>query len=197
MPSRAKFNRDDVIDKAKDLYWEKGYHGTSMRALQEAIDMRPGSIYATFGSKDKLFSEALHRYAELGRERLQRCVAQSDTPLAGLKQFVHALIIDSRDSAPSAMCMIVKSVAELTESDNPELLAEAKTLLRRVESAIEQVLIDAKAQGELSEEQEPAELARYLQVQIIGLRTYARACDDRLLIENMIDAVFSQPPIRT
>lgn len=61
MSKQAKFDRDDVIEKAKNLYWEKGYHATSMRNLQDVVDMRPGSIYAAFGSKDNLFKEALNR----------------------------------------------------------------------------------------------------------------------------------------
>jgi len=55
MSAAIKFNREDVSEKAKNLYWEKGYHATSMRNLQDVINMHPGSIYAAFGSKDKLF----------------------------------------------------------------------------------------------------------------------------------------------
>ncbi|MFA0500949.1 TetR/AcrR family transcriptional regulator, partial [Vibrio sp. 10N.222.46.A1] len=55
MAKTAKFDRQDVVDKATNLYWEKGFHATSMRNLQDVIDMRPGSIYAAFGSKEGLF----------------------------------------------------------------------------------------------------------------------------------------------
>ena len=66
MSKSAKFNREDIIQKAANLYWEKGFHATSMRNLQEVIDMRPGSIYASFGSKEGLFKEALQHYASHG-----------------------------------------------------------------------------------------------------------------------------------
>ena len=59
MGNAAKFDRQQVIDKATHLYWEKGFHATSMRHLQEVIDMRPGSIYAAFGSKEELFKHCL------------------------------------------------------------------------------------------------------------------------------------------
>ena len=55
MSAPIKFNREDVIEKAKNLYWEKGYHATSMRNLQDVVNMPPGSIYAAFGSKDNYF----------------------------------------------------------------------------------------------------------------------------------------------
>ena len=63
MSKNAKFDRTEVVEKATNLYWEKGYHGTSMRDLQTTVDLRPGSIYAAFGSKDNLFKEAINHYA--------------------------------------------------------------------------------------------------------------------------------------
>ncbi|MFQ3195590.1 MAG: TetR/AcrR family transcriptional repressor of nem operon, partial [Colwellia sp.] len=50
MVNKVKFERDDVIRKASQLFWEKGFHATSTRDLQEVVNMRPGSIYAAFGS---------------------------------------------------------------------------------------------------------------------------------------------------
>lgn len=61
--STAKHDRQDAIQKATDLFWEKGFHATSMRNIQQAMDMRPGSIYASFGSKEGLFQESLQHYA--------------------------------------------------------------------------------------------------------------------------------------
>ncbi|MEZ9133784.1 TetR/AcrR family transcriptional regulator [Vibrio breoganii] len=196
MGKRALFDRDDVINKAKDLYWEKGYHGTSMRALQDALDMRPGSIYAAFGSKDNLFKEAIQRYAEEGGEILNHSLENSDSNIGGLKTFIKTIIIEGRGSAPSGMCMVVKSVAELTETDNPELLALAKQLLGDVEAELASILTQAMEAGELPSGKDPIELARYVQVQIIGLRTFARATNEVALVEKFIDGIFEDGPFR-
>ncbi|MBC7184501.1 MAG: helix-turn-helix transcriptional regulator, partial [Marinobacter sp.] len=59
MARHARYDRKTALGKAVGLFWEKGYHGSSMKQIEQALDMRPGSIYATFGSKDGLFSEAL------------------------------------------------------------------------------------------------------------------------------------------
>ncbi|MEZ9904786.1 TetR/AcrR family transcriptional regulator [Vibrio breoganii] len=196
MGKRALFDRDDVINKAKDLYWEKGYHGTSMRALQDALDMRPGSIYAAFGSKDNLFKEAIQRYAEEGGEILNHSLESSDSNIGGLKTFIKTIIIEGRGSAPSGMCMVVKSVAELTETDNPELLTLAKQLLGDVEAELASILTKAMEAGEIPSGKDPIELARYVQVQIIGLRTFARATDEIALVEKFIDGIFEDGPFR-
>lgn len=197
MSKHAKFDRDEVIEKAKNLYWQKGYHATSMRNLQDVVDMRPGSIYAAFGSKDNLFKEALKRYAEESSEQLALCIADAPTVLAGLKQFIRNATIYNKDSMPSGMCMIVKTVGELTQGDSPELLASATSILESVENAFVHIFQQAIERGEISAAKDPMTLARYLQVQIIGLRTYsqiARNIDasNTDVIEKLIDELFEK-----
>lgn len=190
MSKQAKFNRDEVIEKAKNLYWEKGYHATSMRNLQDVIDMRPGSIYAAFGSKENLFKEALNRYAQIGAEQLANSLAQEKTVLAGLQRFIRSVTICNKDSAPNSMCMIVKSIAELTQGDNPDLLANATHILENIEHSFASIFQQAIDNGEISMEKDPVELARYLQIQIIGIRTYAQINNNMNAIEKFIDDVF-------
>jgi len=190
MSKQTKFNRDDVIEKAKNLYWEKGYHATSMRNLQDVIDMRPGSIYAAFGSKENLFKEALNRYAQESTDQLASSMAQEETALGGLKRFIRNVTLCDKKTVPSGMCMIVKSVAELTQDDNPDLLACATAILESVEASFDLIFQQAIDNGEISGGKSPAELARYLQVQIMGLKTYVQATNNLEAIEKLIDDVF-------
>ena len=190
MSTKAKFDRDEVIEKAKNLYWQKGYHATSMRNLQDVIDMRPGSIYAAFGSKDNLFKEALNCYAQESAKHLANCMAEKPKALDGLKLFMNRVAVCNDNSAPNGMCMIVKSIAELTQNDSPELLTVAKQILVNVEAAFADIFQQAINQGELNKDKDPAELARFLQIQLIGLKTYAQVTNNSTLIENYIDDIF-------
>ncbi|AMN49347.1 TetR/AcrR family transcriptional regulator [Psychrobacter sp. P2G3] len=190
MSAQAKFNRDDVIEKAKNLYWEKGYHATSMRNLQDVVDMRPGSIYAAFGNKDNLFKEALNRYAEEGAANLANSITQEKTVLAGLKRFIHSVTVCSKGTAPSGMCMVVKTIGELTQNDSPDLLNHATSILERVESSFVKTFQQAIDNGEISSNKDPAELARYFQIQVMGLRTYAQVSSDTDAVEKYIDGIF-------
>ncbi|MBR9728784.1 TetR/AcrR family transcriptional regulator [Shewanella intestini] len=194
MTKPAKFDREDIIHRAANLYWEKGFHATSMRNLQEVIDMRPGSIYAAFGSKEGLFKEALDHYAQSGVDVLDDCVAKTDSPLAALKLFVEKAIAGQKTPAPSGMCMLVKTVAELTE-ENADLLAQAKQSLSVVEGEFAKLLAQAQANGDIDTEQTPQALARFLQVQIIGIRTYAHVNSDDQTIGQLVNATFNNPPL--
>lgn len=190
MSKQTKFNRDEVIKKAKDLYWEKGYHATSMRNLQDVVDMRPGSIYAAFGSKENLFNEALNCYAQESTKHLASCMAKEKTTLDGLKHFLRSITTCDKGSRPSGMCMIVKSIAELTQNDHPDLLSNATQILGRIESSFNKIFQQAIDNGEIDIAKDPTELARYFQIQLIGLRTYAQVSHSTNAIENFIDDIF-------
>lgn len=190
MSAHAKFNRNDVIEKAKNLYWEKGYHATSMRNLQDVVDMRPGSIYATFGNKDSLFKEALTCYAEQGALNLTNSLAQEATILDGLKRFIYSVTVCNKNNAPSGMCMIVKTIGELTQNDSPDLLAHATTILERVEASFVKVFQQAIDNSEIDNSKNAAELGRYFQIQMMGLRTYAQVTNDMGAVEKYIDGIF-------
>ena len=50
-----KYDHDEIIEKATTLFWQRGFQAAGMRDIQQALDMRPGSIYARFQSKEGLF----------------------------------------------------------------------------------------------------------------------------------------------
>src|SRR5271169_3600422 len=56
------FDRDLALGKALDLFWERGYEGTSLSDLTAAMGIASASLYAAFGSKEELFREALMLY---------------------------------------------------------------------------------------------------------------------------------------
>jgi len=56
------FDRNQVLLKAMQTFWENGYEGTSMTQLVDAMGIGSPSIYAAFGSKEELFREAVELY---------------------------------------------------------------------------------------------------------------------------------------
>ena len=60
------FNREDVLQRAKNIFWLKGYNGTSMQDLVDATGLNRSSIYNSFGSKMELYEKTLLKYQEEG-----------------------------------------------------------------------------------------------------------------------------------
>ncbi|MGC0054749.1 TetR/AcrR family transcriptional regulator [Brucella pituitosa] len=56
------FDRDDALGQAMVIFWEDEYEGTSISDLTKRMGIGTKSLYAAFGSKEQLYSEALHLY---------------------------------------------------------------------------------------------------------------------------------------
>lgn len=62
-PGRPRaFNPEEALDSAMRVFWRKGYLGTSLTDLTEAMGINRPSLYATFGNKEALFGMAIERY---------------------------------------------------------------------------------------------------------------------------------------
>ncbi|WP_339767039.1 TetR/AcrR family transcriptional regulator [uncultured Paraglaciecola sp.] len=191
MANISKFDREEVLEKAKNLFWEKGYLGTSTRELQNSINMRPGSIYAAFGNKSALFITVLNHYAQALGEQMQVQVFGQIDVLQAFKTLLRELVLSPNANRPSEMCMLVKTLSELDES-HVEILTQVRCLLVNVEAMFAQVLNEAKEQGTLPAQLDVIAAAKTLQVNIIGWRTYLKATGDTETIERQLEQLFAQ-----
>lgn len=57
-----QFDLDQALDAALQVFWRKGYEGTSLPDLTEAMGINRPSLYAAFGNKASLFRKAVERY---------------------------------------------------------------------------------------------------------------------------------------
>ena len=62
MPRKRTFKIDFVLDRAMELFWERGYHGTTTQVIAEHLKLSRSTIYYTFGGKSALFVQVLRRY---------------------------------------------------------------------------------------------------------------------------------------
>lgn len=188
MGRSATYDKDKVLKAAMDLFWARGYHTTSLKDLEHALDMRPGSIYAAFGSKEALFRAALERYSATGRSALKDTLAHSDSQIAGLAAHVRTLGGITREALPSRACMLVKTLLE-TPDDEPALRRAVEHMLRQTELAFADAFRAARTAGEIAPDADPEQLAARLQAGIFGLRAYAQRTDSAERVERIAEDI--------
>lgn len=188
MARHASYDREDVLAKAQALFWRKGYHATSLKDLEAALDMRPGSIYAAFGSKEALFGEALKGYGRQTLAQFQKVQKAAASPLAGLADHVRAFACIDPDTAPSRACMLVKTLLEMPD-DDPVLRRQTEKMMQKMESEFAAAFRAAQSQGELPASASPERLASRLQAAIFGLRAYAQRSDTQSRITQMAEDI--------
>lgn len=187
MSRSAIYNRQESLERALQLFWEKGFHATSLKDLEKALDMRPGSIYAAFGSKDGLFQEALDYYARMAMSELERTLSNyPNSPLTGLAVYLRQLggILDKE--LPSRACMLVKSLLELSAREQ-SALQKVEAMLAGMETCFIECFTEAQRIGELSSELDSVRLARRLQAEVMGLRAFAQRDVDSTAVHELAD----------
>ncbi|MEL6253261.1 MAG: TetR/AcrR family transcriptional regulator [Bacteroidota bacterium] len=64
MPRRKEFDENEVLEKAKVLFWKQGFHATSIQDLVDHCGINRASLYATFHDKSELFEKAFLKYKQ-------------------------------------------------------------------------------------------------------------------------------------
>lgn len=188
MARQANFDRDEILKKAMELFWANGYQGTSMKDLESALDLRPGSIYAAFGSKENLFAEALDFYSDTSGELLRQTLATAASPLAGLVAHVRRLGCIADEEPPSRACMLVKTILELPR-DNAALRERTEKLIQETEGVFRDAFRASKESGEIAASADPDMLAARLQSEVFGLRAYAQRSDATQTIPHLAELI--------
>lgn len=115
MARNVEFDEQLAISKAMDVFWKKGYYGTTMRDLTEAMGINSSSLYNTIGDKHQLFIRSIKHYTE---SRMSAAVKQLEpikSPVKAIEKFVRSSAYAITNEPNS--CMAIKTTFEVATSD--------------------------------------------------------------------------------
>lgn len=144
--------------------------------------MRPGSLYASFQSKENLYIEALEMYALDHQQKFELCREQGGSFLEGLRLFFEGVV---KPKGSPCVCMLGKAVSAF-ETEDLAVRARAESLMSSSETFFSEAVEKAAKTGELSPDCKPREVARFLMVQLMGLRCYADSCQHDSQLDTLI-----------
>lgn len=83
-----------VVEAASSLFYQKGFHGTSVRDIAERASVNVSSISYYFKGKQGLLEYAVSRYYEEYLAIIEATLEESsdDTPNEKLKKLIHSII---------------------------------------------------------------------------------------------------------
>ncbi|WP_440465179.1 TetR/AcrR family transcriptional regulator [Psychrobacter sp. ASPA161_6] len=190
MSRTTLYNRQEALERAIQLFWQKGFHATSLKDIEQVLDMRPGSIYAAFGNKNGLFQEALEHYAHAALMELERVLASHESPLLGLAAYMRQLGGIRDQKIPSRACMLVKSLLELGAREQ-SALDKVEKLLAGLETRFTECFVEAQRLGEIDSELDTVRLGRRLQAEVMGLRAFAQRDVDSAAVHALAEDMAS------
>ncbi|WP_281155730.1 TetR/AcrR family transcriptional regulator [Streptomyces sp. HYC2] len=158
------------------LFWRTGYSGTSTSTLTQVLGIRQQSLYSAFGSKRKLYLEALGRYQEESTaSHIERLNAPA-SPVAGLRDLLGG-VGSPDDEIRRLGCMGVASVNEFS-TDDADLVAMREASNRTLRDAVVARVEEARDACEIDATADPGEVAEIILTMMMGLQVAARAGAD-------------------
>lgn len=165
------------------MFWLKGYAATSMADLTQAMGIGSPSLYAAFGSKEALFTEALRHY----NDRYEALVWDGFRSAGTARDAILSLLLDSAAALTGSLadnplgCMVTLSaVGSEGRPELGELVRSARAVtLERLKAR----LAAAVSAGELPALADTHALARFVQTIQSGMSILARDGASRAELE--------------
>ncbi|WP_028046059.1 TetR/AcrR family transcriptional regulator [Cellulomonas sp. URHE0023] len=180
------FDPDVALRQALDVFWERGYEGTSMSDLAQAMGIASASIYACFGSKEQLFRQVMALYGSTAGAPPRIALREHSTT----REAMHAMLRATADQVTGAetphYCMLVLAAPTGALENEPvrEFLAGLRLGVR---ATIRDRLARGVADGDVAAPETSLDgIARYYDTVVQGLSVQARDGADRSELEDVI-----------
>ncbi|HET6705041.1 TetR/AcrR family transcriptional regulator [Amycolatopsis sp.] len=177
--------RDQLVDSARALLWERGYVGTSPKAIQQRAGAGQGSMYHHFAGKKDLALAAVRRSAE---ELLAAADAQLSTPGTAVERITAYL---RREREVLKGCPIGRLSQDPDIVADPELRTPVDETLTRVRARLAEVLDEGRAAGELPAGLDTAALATTIVAVLQGGYVLARAANSPEPFDQAVSGVLA------
>ena len=190
MPRVKNYNREEMLDKAMELFWEKGYAATSMQSLVDHLGINRFSIYDSFGDKHSLFLAALDRYREIVAESLRTKLNNDTKGIEAIKDYFRAMAADLSTPSGRMGCLVQNSTLEMVLSD-PEVEKRIEETNLSFRKGIHDALVRAQKMGEIEPTDDTPQKAQLLFSTGQGMIVTGKAHGDPKMVQDVCDQVCS------
>src|SRR6266571_5492306 len=113
MARQKEFDRDEVLHRAMELFWTRGYEGTSIQDLVKHMRINRQSMYDTFGDKHTLFLQSLDRYREIQSRKVFAVLERPGSVKKNLRQLFEEVVARALSAEGRRGCFVGNSMSEL------------------------------------------------------------------------------------
>lgn len=117
MPRVKLFDQEKALQKAMEVFWEKGYNGTSLTDLTKALGIGKGSFYDTFTSKRNLFEMSLGLYRKNSIEALKLKLNTEKDVKKGVRHFLVSNLAVMIEDKQNKGCFLSNTCGEVNADD--------------------------------------------------------------------------------
>lgn len=166
-----EFDLDVALDAAIEVFWRQGYEGTTLDDLTRAMQINRPSLYAAFGNKEQTFRRAVARYAEVDMAYVDEALDEP-TARAVAEHYMHSNVLAITDPSKPPGCLSIQGGLAGASTDR-RVVDFLNSSRAAGEARFTERFARAIREGDLSNTEDPAELAKYLNTVTSGLAVQA------------------------
>lgn len=145
MGRKKEYDSDDLVESCTNLFWARGFNGTSVGDLVKESGVSRSSLYKEFDGKDGLYFDLVKTYSERNMALLQELMA-SELPLT---ERLDRFFLSGIDSSCSKGCFVVNAISEIDSI--PESVKEyVRQHVARIRTVFVDALVQAREHGEIA-----------------------------------------------
>jgi len=189
MSRPREYDREEVLEKTTDLFWERGFEATSMNEVVARTGLNKHSLYNEFGDKERLFLLCIDEYVNKSNKVLSDILTKKPLGLSNIEAFFDNRVIYAA-SEDCKGCLLVNSVTE-KETLSEEVNQKVKLLLSSFNVVFYNCLKAAQDNNEISSDKNCKVLASYLTCFLFGLVNVGKNETNKKGVRKMVDVALS------
>lgn len=188
MPRVKLFNKNEVLNKAMELFWKKGYHATSIQDLVSFLGINRGSLYDTYGGKKELFDQAFQLYRTNNSNGVTAFFESKDEVKKGFRELFEMGINEAITDSDSKGCFVVNTTTELIPGEE-EMLKTIRENKKVFEGLFYAFLLKGQQNGEILKGKNIKNIASLFYTFYSGLKVVAKVENNPKELLNSVDEI--------
>ncbi len=184
MPRTKAYNKEEVTQKAMNLFWKNGFKTTSMQMLEKEMGINKFSIYDSFGSKEGLLGESIKLYAQKLNTIIEK-LEESEEGINAIKKYFYAFRKFSIENKIPKGCLVTNTANEMMDSCNDNVKSLLVNCTTKVRNAFAQKLLETEQYSN----EEIEQTADFLLVAIAGFSSATKMFSKKQ-VENYLNHIF-------
>ncbi|MFG2331605.1 TetR/AcrR family transcriptional regulator [Streptomyces sp. NPDC048604] len=174
---------DRLIEATRELLWERGYVGTSPKAIQQAAGAGQGSMYHHFAGKPDLALAAIRRTAEELRAAAEAALGGEGSAYARIEAYLR------RERDVLRGCPVGRLTMDADVMASAELRAPVDETLDWLRGRLAGIVQEGLDRGELTGPLDPGVLAATVVATVQGGYVLARSSGSATAFEAAVDGL--------
>ena len=184
MPWEKTFDEDEVLGKAMEVFWEKGYEPASMANLIAGTGITRGSLYNAFGGKEQLFIRSLKKYDSDNRRKLLAELEAMDDPKRAIATFFDTLVAETIADPLKKGCFLINTASD-PGAHGAQVNNIVRNGLREMQGFFRRSIEVAQARKQVPATLDPDATAQGLMAMVVAIRVLGRGMFDEASLKTI------------